>query len=85
VRLVEGAYHCELLPVSMSADQSVVNAGAVLMVAEKLAVAVALALSVTWTVKEEDPAAVGVPEMAPVAAFRASPTGSWPVVTVQES
>ena len=46
---------------------------------ERLAFAVSPAL-VTWTVKFEVPAAVGVPLISPVAAFRLNPAGSAPAV-----
>ena len=39
--------------------------------------------SVAVTVKFEVPAAVGIPEIAPVALFRDSPAGKLPVVTDQ--
>jgi hypothetical protein len=45
--------------------------------------AVGVVESVTVTVKSEVPAAVGVPEMAPLEASRLSPAESDPVVTVQ--
>lgn len=53
----------------------------------KLAVAVlavGVSESVTVTVKFAVPEAVGVPEMAPVAALRVRPAGKLPVVTVHE-
>ena len=57
-----------------------VNAGA-LIASDNGAVADTDALSVTLTVKLDDPAAVGVPEIAPPARF--SPAGSDPVATDQ--
>ena len=39
--------------------------------------------SCTWTVKFDVPAVVGVPVIAPVAAFKLRPAGSEPVITVQ--
>ena len=48
------------------------------------AVAVLLLASVTLTVNEDAPDAVGVPEMAPEETFKLSPPGSEPLLTVQE-
>ena len=39
--------------------------------------------SCTWTVKFDVAAVVGVPVIAPVAAFKLRPAGSEPVITVQ--
>ena len=53
----------------------------------KLAVAVlavGVSESVTVTVKFAVPGAVGVPEIAPVEAFRVRPAGKLPVVTAHE-
>ena len=47
-------------------------------------VAVPLLASVTLTVNEDVPDAVGVPEIAPVEAFRVSPAGSEPLLTLHE-
>jgi hypothetical protein len=47
-------------------------------------VAVLLLASVTFTEKEDVPEAVGVPEITPVEAFRLSPAGSEPLLSVQE-
>ena len=47
-------------------------------------VAVLLLASVTLTVNEDVPDAVGVPEIAPVEAFRVSPAGNEPLLTLQE-
>jgi hypothetical protein len=49
-----------------------------LTVIERFAVAEAEAESVTLTVKDEVPAVVGVPVIAPVAILRASPPGRVP-------
>jgi len=56
------------------------NAGA-LIVSDNVVLADTDALSVSLTVKLEDPGAVGVPEMVPAA--RLSPAGSAPPVIVQ--
>jgi hypothetical protein len=45
--------------------------------------AVGVSESVTVTVIGDVPAVVGVPEIAPVAAFRDRPAGKVPVVTAQ--
>ena len=47
-------------------------------------VAVLLFASVTLTVNEDVPDAVGVPEIAPVEAFSVSPAGSEPLLTLHE-
>ena len=47
-------------------------------------VAVLLLASVTLTVKDEVPDAVGVPEITPEEAFSDSPAGSEPLLTLQE-
>ena len=47
-------------------------------------VAVLLLASVTLTVNEEVPDAVGVPEIAPVDALSVSPAGSEPLLTLHE-
>ena len=47
-------------------------------------VALLLLASVTLTVKDEVPDAVGVPEIAPVEAFSVSPAGSEPLLTLHE-
>ena len=47
-------------------------------------VAVPLLASVTLTVNEEVPDAVGVPEIAPVEALSVSPAGSEPLLTLHE-
>lgn len=47
-------------------------------------VAVLLFASVTLTVNEDVPDAVGVPEIAPVEAFSVSPAGSEPLLTDHE-
>jgi hypothetical protein len=39
-------------------------------------------LSVTWTVKFDGPELVGVPAIAPVAAFKLKPAGKDPAVMV---
>jgi hypothetical protein len=46
--------------------------------------AVGVSESVTVTVKFAVPEAVGVPEIAPVAALRVRPAGKLPVVTAHE-
>ena len=58
-----------------------VAAGA--MVNESVALAVADALSRTWTVNVNVPAALGVPEMAPVPLVSDSPPGRDPDVSDQ--
>ena len=58
------------------------NAGG-LMVSDKAAVAEAVALSVTRTVKLLDTAVVGVPDMVPLGA-RSNPAGSVPVARDHE-
>ena len=47
-------------------------------------VAVLLLASVTFTVNDEVPDAVGVPEIAPVEAFSDRPAGSEPLLTLHE-
>ena len=47
-------------------------------------VAVLLLASVTFAVKVEVPDVVGVPEIAPEAAFKLSPAGSEPLLRLQE-
>ena len=60
------------------------KAGFTTMVKFAVAVfAVGVSESVTVTVKLAVPDAVGVPEIAPVAALRIRPAGKLPVVTVQ--
>ncbi len=54
----------------------------IVMVSRALAVKGMLLVSVTCTVKLKDPAAVGVPVMAPVVALKVSPPGSEPFVIV---
>ena len=51
---------------------------------EVAVLAVGVSESVTVTVKFEVPGEVGVPEMAPVAAFKVRPAGKLPVVTAHE-
>lgn len=58
-----------------------VSAGAFTVIASAL-VAVALAESLTWTVKFAVPAAVGEPEIVPPGAM-VNPAGSAPTETVQ--
>ena len=53
-------------------------AGAALMVIDRALVAVAARLSVTWTVKLDVPAVVGVPVIAPVDELSDSPLGRDP-------
>ena len=68
----------------MPADNEVVvmlNAGA-LMTIDRTALADPVPLSVTLTVKVDDPAVVGVPEIAPPAML--SPVGSDPLATDHE-
>jgi hypothetical protein len=57
--------------------------GAAFIVIESAAVAVLLALSVTFAVKFEAPVAVGVPVIAPVEVTRDSPAGRLPVAIAQ--
>jgi hypothetical protein len=54
------------------------------MLSALLAFCCGVELSPTWTVKLLVPAAVGVPVMAPVAAFKERPAGKAPTVTDQE-
>ena len=60
----------------------VVMESAALTVILKLAVAVPLALSVTFTVNEDVPDALGVPVIAPVLAFKPKLAGSVPEMTL---
>ena len=60
----------------------VVSTGA-LIVSVNAFVAVPAALSVTWIVKFDVPAVVGVPVSAPVAAFSKRLAGSVPTVNAQ--
>lgn len=53
------------------------------MVMDAVAVAVALVLSSTCTVKLEVPCAVGIPEIAPVVGLIVRPAGSEPATTLQ--
>ena len=53
-------------------------------VIESAAVAVLGIASDTCTVKDDVPVPVGVPDITPVEAFRDSPVGSVPTVTVHE-
>lgn len=63
----------------------VVMIGAAMILIERGCVAVPPALSVTWTVKLDKPAVVGVPVIAPLVAFRERPAGSDPLLTVHLS
>jgi hypothetical protein len=75
-----------LIPVpAVSAEEvSVVALAAGVTVREKEATTVAgvLSESATWMAKVEVPAAVGVPEMTPVAAASDSPAGRLPEITL---
>ena len=51
---------------------------------DRLFVAVKPLASVTWTVKLEAPAPVGVPLITPVVAAKERPVGNEPLVTLQE-
>jgi S1-C subfamily serine protease len=53
-----------------------------LIVMETAAVAMALRLSFTWTVKFEVPFAVGIPEISPVLGEMLRPAGSVPAETL---
>jgi len=75
------------VPITPAAKVVVVTdrAGLTTMLRFAVAVlAVGVSESVTVTVKFVVPEAVGVPEMAPVEAFRIRPAGKLPVVTVHE-
>jgi hypothetical protein len=75
------------VPITPAGREFVVTDTAGFTVILKLAVAVfavGVSESVTVTVKIEVPVPAGVPDMAPVAAFRLSPPGKLPVVTVHE-
>ena len=61
----------------------ILSTGGLLMVMEKVWVAVPAALSVTCMVKLTVPATVGVPEMTPVEALRLNPAGNEPIDTDQ--
>src|ERR1700674_557609 len=68
------------------APQKTPPAAGVNKVADKEAVAVCavgVEESVTWTVKEKVPIAVGVPAIVPVEAFSSNPGGNEPVTTLQ--
>ena len=74
------------MPTTPAARLEVVTETGGLTVMLKFAVAVlavGVSESVTVTVKFVVPAVVGVPEIAPVAAFSTNPVGRDPVVTVQ--
>ena len=70
------------VPTTPAARLEVVTVTCGLTVMLKLAFAVLVSdsESVTVTVKFDAPAAVGVPEIAPVAAFRDKPAGNVPVI-----
>jgi hypothetical protein len=51
---------------------------------KELVVAVAVLESVTRTVSDDDPAALGVPEIAPVDELRESPAGNEPLARAKE-
>ena len=65
----------------LAGKDAVVTLGGGLMVTAKALVAVAVALSFTWTVKLEVAAAVGVPLMVPLEEFRDKPAGNEPALT----
>lgn len=66
-----------------AAREVVLMLGAALTAIDKALVAVLEPESVTLTVKLEVPAAVGVPVIAPLEAFRLSPAGKVPVARDQ--
>jgi len=55
-----------------------------LIVIESAWVAIAITLSITWTVKLATSAVVGVPEIIPVAPSRVRPAGNAPALMDQE-
>jgi hypothetical protein len=59
------------------------TAGVMVMLSGVVAVAGGELESVTWTVKLEMPAPLGVPVIAPVLTFKCKPTGKLPAVTLQ--
>jgi hypothetical protein len=65
------------------ASAEVVMLSGVMMVIDKLAVAVPLALSFNVTVKEEAPAVVGVPLIVPLEAIKVRPAGNEPALIDQ--
>jgi hypothetical protein len=67
--------------VPAGSDEEVICNAAGLIVIDNAAVAETDALSVTFTVKVLDPAAVGLPEIVPLAAS-VSPAGSDPLAIV---
>ena len=67
----------------VSGDAVVIESGGMIVVSEKVCVAVSPPLSATCTVKLDTPAAVGVPLSTP-AVLKASPAGSVPLVTLHE-
>jgi len=70
--------------VQLGSGDVVEMAGTGLIVKLKALAAVARAVSVTVAVKLAGPAAVGVPEMTPVAAASDNPAGRAPAVIVHE-
>ena len=75
------------MPMTPAGSELVVTdkAGLTTMLRFAVAVfAVGVSESVTLTVKFAVPEAVGVPEMAPVAALSVKPTGKLPLVMVHE-
>ena len=75
------------MPITPAGRDAVVTdkAGLTTMLRFAVAVlAVGVSESVTVTVKFTVPEAVGVPEMAPVAALSVRPAGKLPVVTAHE-
>ena len=73
------------MPTVPLGNEAVVTIGGevTLMLKPLLAIAAGLAESVARTVKLKVPLAVGVPVMAPVAAFKLSPAGSEPWLTTR--
>ena len=78
---VPAAVNCCVLPLATDGFAGVTvmdwsTAGAIVRIRVAEAVLAVLAESVTWTVTEGAPAAVGVPEITPVAGLMFSPPGS---------
>ena len=74
------------MPITPAGNEVVVTDTAGLTTILRFAVAVfavGVSESVTVTVKFTVPDALGVPEIAPVAAFNVKPAGKLPVVTAQ--
>lgn len=73
----EAARVCEYAvpTVPLGSDVVVISSAGALMVRLKAWLAVALAVSLTWAVKLNEPAVVGVPVIAPVDELSESPAG----------